>query len=111
MTTHSDNITRLSNLLGFDPSKPDTGAAPMLTEALEEVRKEREAKTKIKVKEFITKAIEIQDQMVQAKNAFDAQYAKLDKGLGKLLSQIDALAKGRPAPAEAATSAEEGTQP
>ena len=86
----TQNTKALSELLG-----PAAAQAGVLQSAIAEVAKEDAEARKAKAKELIRKAIGFSKQMDRAKRDFNAQVAKFDKELGKVLRQINAMADGK----------------
>jgi hypothetical protein len=100
---------RLSELLGFDPTKrPTLGpkGGTLFTEALADIVKEREEKAKVQATELFRKAIGLSEERNKARRAFSQADAKFEKELGKVLNEINGLVSGRePEPAEAESAA------
>lgn len=96
-TANNSNLKRLTEKLGFDPTKnaPATG---VFAAALEEVRKKRDAAAQVKAIELIEKATELSNKMEALRKQSEGQLKKFDKELGKLMGSIEAMASGRPAP-------------
>jgi hypothetical protein len=91
---------RMDGMLGFDASKNNPGKT-VFDEALKAVTKKRDEANKTKAVELIEKAIGLREKIDAAKKQFEGQEKKFNKELGKLLSSIEAMAKGTtPAPTE-----------
>jgi hypothetical protein len=93
-----NNQEQLVTILGFDPLKENI-TKDILTEAFEELRKEKAANAKVKAKELLGKAVELHSQMTVAKREYENKINKFDKELGKLVNRLKAFANGR-TPAE-----------
>ncbi len=81
----------------------------VLSEAIREVNQEDGEKRKAEVKELVRKALSLQQQMNQAERQFNAEKAKFDKDLGKLLNRLQSFAKGEPDPVEEETPEQSGS--
>lgn len=90
MAVETQNTKALNELLG-----PIAAQAGVLQSAIAEVAKEDAEARKTKAKELIRQAIGFGQQMDRAKRDFNAQVAKFDKELGKVLRQINAMADGK----------------
>lgn len=97
MATSSEKLIEL--LGGVDPAK-ETLTKDVLTEALDELKKERAEKAKKDAKEQLAKAIDLHTQAVKEKQAFDQKYAKFQKDLGKVVNKLHAMANGQAPPPE-----------
>jgi uncharacterized protein YpuA (DUF1002 family) len=84
---------RLQGILGFDPAKNKAGQS-VLTDALAEIKKDRDEQNKQKASELIKKAIACVEKMEDAKKQFNAEINKAEKELGKLVSSIEQLGGG-----------------
>jgi hypothetical protein len=102
-------LDRLSDVLGFDPTKrpmlKDGKAGKLFQDTLAELTKERDEKAKTQAKEIITKAIGLADEWKKAEKQFMQNKAKFVKELGKLLNQLNGMLSGK----EPEPEAKEGT--
>jgi len=96
----SNSAERLEKLVGFDPVKRTPATRELFEEVVSDIRKEREQKAKEAAREQLVKAFELREKMHKVKKECDAQCAKFDKELGKLLSRLESGLSGAPAPAE-----------
>lgn len=99
MSEQNSNQEQLVSILGFDPLK-DNITKDILTEAFDELKKEKAANAKVKAKELLSKAVELHSQMTAAKREFESKINKFDKELGKLVNRLKAFANGQQPPAE-----------
>lgn len=87
----SKNVNRLDTL--FEPHEKKLD---ILSEALEEISKERAEKRKEAAKELIRKALDLKEQKDRAKKEFEGKDRKWDKDLGKIMSRLERMAQGKP---------------
>lgn len=86
---------KLTEILGYDPTKNPSPTAAILAEVANELRKEREDKARGRAKELLTKAVELRTQKADLDKKYQQAAQKFDKEFGKLMKQIDALAQGQ----------------
>jgi len=96
----SNSAERLEKLVGFDPVKKTPATRELFGEVVEEIRKERELKAKEAAREQLVKAFELREKMHKVKKECDAQCAKFDKELGKLLGRLESGLSGGPPPSD-----------
>lgn len=90
----NQNIQKLEQLLGFDPTKSIVGNS-LFQEALKEISEEQNKALKSKAKEVLLQAMELRRKMDAASKEFHKQEAKFAKDLGKLLNRLENMAQGR----------------
>lgn len=88
------NVQKLAEVLKFDPTV-ESFNGDILAEALKEITEERNKKIKVKAKEQISRAMELNSNMKKLKNQADAEIKKFDKELGKIMNQIRATMEGK----------------
>lgn len=71
--TTNSSADKLQGYLGFDPVKSSTISQDLFKEVVGEIQLERANEAKIKAKELLIKAMEIQRQMHKAKKDFENQ--------------------------------------
>ena len=97
--TTGGDFDRLFKVLGFDPGKdvgpktlPDGGG--VFAEAMREVVKERSEANKAKAVVLIKQAIDLKAKWDDEERKFLASKKKFFKDFGKVVSRIEALARG-----------------
>jgi hypothetical protein len=88
----SNNIERLTTILGFDPAK---SGGSILKEALDEVNKKRAEAHRAKAIALIEQAIDLRQKFDEAERKFNAEKKKFDKELGRLVGRIEAMQGGK----------------
>lgn len=96
----NDPASRLTTLIGFDPTKATRLTTDLFASVVKEITDERTGVAKTKAKELLTKAIELRAQAAKARKDFDTQMKKFDKELGGVIGQIQQMLDGREAPAD-----------
>jgi hypothetical protein len=89
MSNKASNPERLEKLVGYDPRKKLSASEELFKEVVADIRKEEEEKAKKEAREQLTKAIELSRKMAGLRKEFEAQEAKFNKELGKLLNRIE----------------------
>lgn len=95
----SSPAERLSEMLGFDPSKKNPSSG-VFAEAMKEYNEERNKELKSLVKEKLAKAVELHKTLVTKRNELEGLMKKVEKELGKVLGQLEAMSKGAEPPKE-----------
>lgn len=107
------NAEKLTELLGFDPTKrPTVGGkgSKLFAEALAEITKERDEKAKQQAAELFRKAIGLVEERNKARKAFQQADQKFEKELGKVMNQIQGVVNGsEPTPENGEENKEEVT--
>lgn len=86
----SKNVSRLDML--FEPHEKKLD---ILSEALDEISKERADKRKEAAKELIRKALDLKEQKDKNKKEFEGKDKKWEKELGKVMSRLERMAQGK----------------
>ena len=90
------HITKLTELLGFDPGKKDQITSEAFKEVVAEIQAERQKTIKEKAKTQLVRAMEMRDQKEKTDREYAAQSKKWDKEMGKLLKGIESMLTGKP---------------
>ena len=97
MADHNAHITKLTDLLGFDPGKKDQITSGAFREVVAEIQAERQKAIKEKAKIQLIRAMEMRDQKDKTDREYASASKKWDKEMGKVLSGIEAMLTGKPA--------------
>jgi hypothetical protein len=92
----TDNIKALQDLLGFNPSANPNPTADILKEVMQEIGEERAKKAKEQARKTLHDAIALHEQFVVADRQYQAQKAKFNKELGKLIGSLKRTLGGQP---------------
>jgi len=90
------HISRLTELLGFDPGKKDHITADAFKEVVEEIKAERQKSIKEKAKTQLVRLMEMRDQKEKVDREYASASKKWDKEAGKMLRGIEAMLTGKP---------------
>jgi len=86
----NDNpVDRLVDLVGLDPAKKPTPTQELFQQVAEEYRQGRLEVAKEAAASLFKRAIECREKMYKLRRESDAQFAKFEKELGKIMNQIE----------------------
>ena len=85
----SDQSRRLAELAGFDPAKKPKVTEEILKEVISDIQEKREEEAKKKAYELMTKAIQLNDEMIKAEAEFNRQKTKFEKELKKVINMLE----------------------
>jgi NTP pyrophosphatase (non-canonical NTP hydrolase) len=88
MSDKTSNIDRLRNMVSFDPTKQPKCSTDLFQEIVGEIQKERNEKAREKASGLLRRALEVAEGMAKLDREYNANKAKFDKELGKLLNQL-----------------------
>lgn len=90
------HIAKLTDLLGFDPSKRDQITSDAFKEVVKEIQEERQKNIKEKAKTQLIRAMEMRDQKEKSDREYSNASKKWDKEMGKVLKGIESMLTGKP---------------
>jgi hypothetical protein len=94
--TPKDHLSKLTEMLGFDPGKKDQITADMFKEVTAEIQAEKNKLLREKAKVQLIRAIEMREQKEKTDREYSAASKKWDKEMGKILSGIESMLTGKP---------------
>jgi hypothetical protein len=83
----SNASERLEGLLGFNPSKREPVGA-LLSEVLDEIKKERAAEAKVEAKAALLEAMQHAKSLAEQRKKFEQEAAKTERLIAKILNRF-----------------------